>query len=150
YYSHFSLSWDVMWQIVRISLPVSVQNILILLGFLSFVAITGIIGLTEQAASQVVISALFISVMPCFGFGVAAQTLVGQSLGRGNNRMALLYGFETAKLGTIFTIIIGAVFVGVPDFVSGIITTNADVVKMAHPVLQAVGIAQVFYGGGII
>ncbi|MFI5252503.1 MAG: MATE family efflux transporter [Bacteroidota bacterium] len=150
YYSHFRISWDVIVQIVKISIPVSLQNILILLGFLCFVAITGIIGIIQQAASQVVITALFISIMPCFGFGIAAQTLVGQSLGRGNTRDALLYGYETAKLGTIFTILIGALFVFLPEAVIMIITNNTEVTMVAKPVLQIAGIAQIFYGGGII
>jgi multidrug resistance protein, MATE family len=150
YYSHFRISRDVIAQIVKISLPVSLQNILILLGFLVFVAITGLIGIVEQAASQVVISALFISIMPCFGFGIAAQTLVGQSLGKGNKRQALVYGFEVAKLGTIFTILIGIVFVLFPDAVIIVITTNREVMNIARPILQAAGVAQMFYGAGII
>jgi MATE family multidrug resistance protein len=150
YFSHFKLSREVLGQIVKISIPVSLQNILILLGFLVFVAITGIIGTVAQAASQVVISALFISLMPCFGFGIAAQTLVGQSLGKGDIRRAHAYGYETAKLGTIFTILIGLLFVCIPDSVIVIITTNREVMDAARPVLQIAGIAQVFYGAGII
>src|ERR1043166_771720 len=115
YYSHFRISKDVIAQIVKISVPVSLQNILILLGFLVFVAITGIIGTVDQAASQVVISGLFISLMPCFGFGIAGQTLVGQSIGKGDERLAHAYGYETAKLTTILTIAIGIIFVAVPD-----------------------------------
>ncbi|HMD14442.1 MAG TPA: MATE family efflux transporter, partial [Bacteroidota bacterium] len=117
YFSHFRISKDVIRQIVNISIPVSLQNILILFGFLVFVAITGIIGTVEQAASNVVINALFISLMPCFGFGIAAQTLVGQSLGKGSRRLAYAYGYETAKLGTIFTIFIGILFVFFPNAV---------------------------------
>jgi putative MATE family efflux protein len=150
YYSHFHLSREVIWQIVRMSIPVSLQNILILLGFLVFVAITGIIGIGAQAASQVVISALFISMMPCFGFGMAGQTLVGQSLGKGDIHLAQRYGFETAKLGTIFTIIVGVFFVFVPDWILMIITTNKEVIDTARPVLQIAGVAQVFYATGII
>ncbi len=150
YFSHFKLSREVLAQIVRISIPVSLQNILILIGFLLFVAITGIIGTTAQAASQVVIAALFASFMPCFGLGIAAQTLVGQMLGRGHQKRAQLYGFETAKLGTIFTVIVGCIFVVVPDAVLDVITTNAEVLHAARPVLQIAGVAQVFYGGGII
>lgn len=150
YYSHFRIAKDVISQIVKISLPVSLQNILILLGFLSFVAITGIIGTVEQAATNVVISALFISMMPCFGFGIAAQTLVGQSLGKGKIDLAHSYGFETAKLGTIFTIVIGAIFVLVPDAVLIVITTNDSVIAVARPILQIAGVAQIFYGAGII
>ncbi|HUN66275.1 MAG TPA: MATE family efflux transporter [Bacteroidota bacterium] len=150
YFSHFKLSREVVNQIVKISVPVSLQNILILLGFLVFVAITGIIGTVAQAASQVVISALFISLMPCFGFGIAAQTLVGQSLGKGEIRRAHAYGYETAKLGTLFTIAVGALFVFAPDQVVLVITTNRDVMAAARPVLQIAGIAQIFYSAGII
>jgi MATE family multidrug resistance protein len=150
YYSHFKLSKDVIAQIVKISVPVSLQNILILLGFLVFEAITGIISTDAQAASQVVITALFISLMPCFGFGIAGQTLVGQSIGKGDTALARAYGYETAKLGTIFTIVIGILFVLVPDAVLTVITNNTQVIEIARPILQIAGVAQVFYGAGII
>jgi MATE family multidrug resistance protein len=150
YYSHFRISRDVINQIVRISIPVSAQNILILLGFLVFVAIVGVIGTIEQAASNVVISALFLSLMPSFGFGIAAQTLVGQSLGKGNIAQAHAYGFETAKLGTIFTMAIGVLFVSAPELVLRVITTSDGVVEVARPVLQVAGVAQIFYAAGII
>ncbi len=150
YYSHFRISKDVISQIVKISIPVSLQNILILLGFLVFVAITGIIGTIEQAASNVVINALFISLMPCFGFGIAAQTLVGQSLGRNDHHLAHVYGYETARLATIFTILVGVLFVLVPDAVILVITTKQEVINVARPILQIAGVAQIFYAGGII
>lgn len=150
YFSHVRLSLDVMRQIIKIALPVSVQNILILLGFLIFVTITGVIGTTEQAASQVAITALFMSFMPCFGLGIAAQTLVGQMLGEGKVRRALIYGFETARIGTMFTIVVGAIFVLIPDAVLIIITTDPSVTAVARPVLQIAGLAQVAYGAGLI
>lgn len=150
YYSRVRFSEEVVAQIFRISVPVSLQNILILLGFLSFVGITGLIGTVDQAATNVVTSALFISLMPCFGFGIAAQTLVGQSLGKGEIRAAHAYGFETAKLATIFTVLVGIVFVLIPDAILIIITTNDDVINVARPVLRIAGVAQIFYGSGII
>ncbi|HZY10908.1 MAG TPA: MATE family efflux transporter [Bacteroidota bacterium] len=150
YYSHIHISKQVISQIIRISIPVSLQNILILFGFLLFVAITGIIGTVAQAATNVVITALFISMMPCFGFGIAAQTLVGQSIGKGDLALAHQYGYETAKLGTIFTVIVGVVFVLIPEYVLVVITTNDQVISVARPILQVAGIAQVFYGSGII
>lgn len=150
YFSHFRLSLDVMRQIIKIALPVSVQNILILLGFLIFVTITGMIGTTEQAASQVVITALFMSFMPCFGLGIAAQTLVGQMLGERKVKRALIYGLETARIGTMFTVVVGAIFVIVPEAVLIIITTDPTVTAVASPVLQIAGLAQVAYGAGLI
>lgn len=150
YYSSFKFSIDIISQIVKISIPVSFQNILILLGFLVFVAITGIIGTMEQAASNVVINALFLSFMPCFGFGIAAQTLVGQSIGKGDERLAHAFGYETAKLATLFTSFIGFIFVFFPTAMLSILTNEQAVIATARPILQIAGVAQIFYGSGII
>ena len=150
YFSHFKLSWEMIRQIVKISLPVSLQNILILVGFLVFVAIAGVIGTLEQAASQVVITALFFSFMPCFGLGIAAQTLVGQMIGSGEVQRAQRYGFEAAKIGTFFTFAIGVLFVLFPEAVLIVVTTDKVIIEAARLPLQIAGVAQVFYGGGII
>lgn len=150
YYDLFAVGLKYIKPIVKISLPVSFQNILILFGFLMFVAITGVIGTIEQAATQVVITSLYISFMPCFGFGIATQTLVGNSLGNNEPSEAHKYGVETAKLGTIFTASVGLIFVFLPDIVLNMITTNDEVINVARPLLQLAGIAQVAYGSGII
>jgi MATE family multidrug resistance protein len=150
YYRGLRLSRPIIEQIIRISLPVSMQNILILLGFLSFVAITGLIGTTEQAATQVVTTALFMSFLPCFGFGIGAQTLVGQNLGNGNLRLARRFGMEAAKLATYFTTLLGMVFIFLPDLVIALITNNPEVAATARPILQIAGATQIFYAAGIV
>lgn len=150
YYEVVALGFRYIDPIVRVSLPVSLQNILILFGFLLFVAITGIIGTVEQAATQVVITALFLSFMPCFGLGIAAQTLVGNALGNEQVDEAQRYGFETAKIAVIFTLLLGLIFVFAPELVLKVITLNESVITMATPILQLAGVAQIIYGAGII
>jgi multidrug resistance protein, MATE family len=150
YYTGLRIRGDVLHQIVKISLPVSFQNILILLGFLVFASITGVIGTTEQAASQVVITALFASFLPCFGFGTGAQTLVGQNMGKGQPELAYRYGIETARLATYFTVALGALFILLPETVISIITNNAEVAAAARPILQIAGAGQIIYAGGIV
>lgn len=149
-YTGLRIRLGLLRQIVRISLPVSFQNILILMGFLVFAAIAGYIGTTEQAATQVVISALFMSFLPCFGFGIGAQTLVGQSMGTGKYRLAHSYGLEAARLATYFTVALGAIFILAPGAVISVITNNPDVAAVARPVLQIAGAAQMFYASGIV
>lgn len=150
YYHALHFRWAVIRQLVKISLPVSFQNILILLGFLVFVAITGLIGTIQQAASQVVITALFMSFLPCFGFGTGAQTLVGQALGRGDYDLARRMGYEAAKLATYFTVVLGFFFVFLPDWVIILITNDPTVTAAARPVLRVAGVAQVIYASGIV
>jgi multidrug resistance protein, MATE family len=150
YYTSLGLDRGILQNIVRISAPVSLQNILILVGFLVFVSITGVIGTLQQAASQVVIAALFMSFLPCFGFGIGAQTLVGQSIGNKEYLLAKRYGLEAARLATYFTIILGAVFILFPQAVIAVITTNSQVAAVARPILQIAGAAQIFYASGIV
>jgi len=147
---HLSLNKNIISAILKISLPVSFQNIFILIGFLSFVSITGIIGTLEQAATQAIISTLFISFLPCFGFGIAVQTLVGNNLGAKKFLLAKIYGFETAKVATIYTIILGFIFIIIPQYVLLIITNDQTIIDTAIPSLRVAGFAQIFYGVGVV
>lgn len=150
YFRNFFMDLSVVRSIFRLSLPVSMQNVFLLIGFLSFVAVTGLIGTKEQAATQVVISAIFLSILPCFGFGIAAQTLVGNQLGGGKLMLAKIYGFETAKIATVFTLFIGALFILLPRVILRVITNEQSVVEAAVPALRIAGLAQVFYATGIV
>jgi putative MATE family efflux protein len=150
YFRFFRFDWRLAKSIVNISLPVSFQNVFILIGFLSFVAITGLIGTLEQAASQVVISVLMISLMPCFGFGIAVQTLVGTSYGRGDNKKAKFYGMQTSKMASIYTILIGLIFTLFPRLVLIIVTEDQHIIETAVPALRIAGFGQIFYAIGVV
>jgi len=136
--------------IVKISLPVSFQSIFTMTGFLIFISIIGLMGTASQAASQVVLSALFLSFMPSMGFGIAAQTLVGNQLGEKNIKAAKKWGLETSKISTAYTFLLGLIFVLFPHFVVSILTTNSKIIDIAIPVLQIAGFAQIFFGIGLV
>lgn len=136
--------------ILKLSIPVSFQNVFILIGFLSFVAITGLLGINQQAASQAIISTLFISFLPSNGFGVAAQTLIGNEVGKNNIVAAKKYGYETAKLATIYTLALSVVFIFFPHLLLVITTDEVSVIEQAIPAIKLAGIAQIFFGAGVV
>lgn len=150
YFHNFKFDLGIVKSIYKISLPVSLQNVFILVAFLSFVAITGLIGTIQQAATQLVISSLFISLLPCFGFGIAAQTLVGNNLGSKKLNLARAYAMETSKLATYYTLLIGAFFLLAPRIILHLLTTEVRVVEAAVPALRIAGFAQIFYAAGIV
>jgi len=150
YFNNFKFVKDYAFRIVKISLPVSLQNIFILVGFLSFIAITGLIGTLEQAASNVVFSALLISLLPCFGFGIAVQTLVGNTIGSGDIKLAKHYGFETSKIATVYTFFIGLIFVIAPRVILILTTNDQTVIETAEPALRIAGFGQLFYSVGVV
>lgn len=150
YFHKFRFDLGIVKSIYKISLPVSLQNVFILVAFLSFVAITGLIGTIQQAATQLVISSIFISLLPCFGFGIAAQTLVGNNLGSRKLSLARVFAIETSKLATYYTLIIGAFFLLAPRVILHLLTTESRVVEVAVPALRIAGFAQIFYATGIV
>jgi multidrug resistance protein, MATE family len=149
-FKFFRIDKKIILKIYELSLPVSLQNVFILIGFLAFVSITGIIGTQEQAATQAVISTLFMSLLPCFGFGIAAQTLVGINIGSGKFKLAKVYGFETAKIASYYTVLLGFIFLAIPDIVLLIITTDKDIIETAVPALRIAGFSQIFYAVGVV
>jgi putative MATE family efflux protein len=149
-FKNFKLDTNIIKAIFKISLPVSFQNVFILLGFLSFVAIIGLIGTVEQAATQAVLSTLFIAFLPCFGFGIAVQTLVGNNLGAGKFILAKIYGFETAKVTTVYTISLGIIYILIPQYLLSIVTDNQPIIDVAIPALRIAGFSQFFYGFGVV
>lgn len=150
YFKHFRFIKEIAQRIIKISLPVSLQNIFILIGFLSFIAITGLIGILEQAASNVVFTALLISLMPCFGFGIAVQTIVGNTVGSGNFKLAKHYGFETSKIATVYTLFIGVLFFTFPRLVLILTTNDQQVIEAAVPALRIAALGQIFYSVGVV
>ena len=147
---NFKLDFTVIKKIYKISIPVSFQNVFILLGFLAFITITGFIGIKEQAATQTVISTLFMSFLPCFGFGIAVQTLVGNNIGSGKFKLAKIFGLETAKIATYYTFLLGIIFILIPQYILLIITTDRSIIEIAKPVLRIAGFAQIFYATGVV
>ena len=149
-FKHLRIDKNILNAIIKISVPVSFQNVFILIGFLSFVSITGLIGIKEQAATQAIISVMFISFLPSFGFGIAVQTLVGNNLGAGKIKLAKIYGFETAKVVTYYTILLGLIFILFPQYVLLIITEDPSIIETAVASLRIAGFAQIFYGFGVV
>jgi len=149
-FKKFRFVKDIARSIIKLSLPVSLQNVFMLIGFLGFISITGYIGKEAQAASQTIIAAIQIVLMPCFGFGIAIQTLTGNSLGSGNIRQAKMYGYETSKIATIYTLTVGLLFWIIPRQILWLTTNDYAIIDYAVPALKIVGFGQIFYATGIV
>jgi len=88
--------------------------------------------------------------MPCFGFGIAIQTLVGNSLGRNDIAQAKHYGYETSKLATLYTVMVGIVFAVAPRVILNLTTNDVKIIRIAVPALRIAGLGQVFYAAGVV
>lgn len=136
--------------ITKISVPVSFENVFTLSGLLLYVSIIGLLGTLQQAASQTVLSALLLSYLPAMGFGVAAQSLVGRKLGEKDIKCARRWGFQTSRIATTYTLLLGIIFISIPRYILLRLTPNVEIVTVAVPILRIAGFAQIFFGVGFV
>lgn len=79
--SDMRIDFRLMWRIMRIALPSTVQMTLRSSSRLVIVALVGLFGTFATAGYGVANRLLLIALIPVFGLGNAAATLVGQNLG---------------------------------------------------------------------
>ena len=77
----FKFDKNIMYNLVKIGLPASLEQMVLRTGILLFVRIVAGLGTVIYAAHQIALSILGLSFQPGQAFGIAASSLVGRSLG---------------------------------------------------------------------
>ena len=128
-------------QLVRISIPASLQQLFFALGFTVLFWIVGKLGTDELAAAQVLTTLTLVAILPSIGFGMSAGTLVGQALGRKDVDDAHQWAWDTSKIATLFIALISLPMFFLPESLLGIFFHEQSVIDLATFPLQLVGIA---------
>lgn len=110
-------SRETLRTIFTISLPAAMQQLLFASGMVALFAILARVGTKEVAAGNVLINVMLVAILPSIGFGLAAATLVGQSLGAHSIDEAYAWGWRVARFAAVFVAIIALPAVLAPDLV---------------------------------
>jgi putative MATE family efflux protein len=140
-----NLSGAQQWEIVKISAPSGLATLFVMSGFGIFRAIVNV--LDRSAGHGPIYGAattnLIIILMLCFtafmAYGTATATLVGQSMGAKEFKLAERYGWEAVKIGVYFTLVLGVIVSLLPDTVLHIFTKDEAVIAVARPILRICG-----------
>ncbi|HLZ77037.1 MATE family efflux transporter [Phenylobacterium sp.] len=117
--------------IVRIGWPVSVQQSLSQACLLGAFAIVARLGVAEVAVINVLNNLMLAPIQLAVGLGVAAATLVGQSLGRGERPEARRWGWRAATAGAVLATPLGLIVLAAPETVLPLFISDPAVVAMA-------------------
>jgi Na+-driven multidrug efflux pump len=131
-------SRQILWQQFRLSLPSSLQQLFFSAGVVGLLWIVSRIGTQEVAALNVLMTFHITAILPAFGIALAAMTLVGNALGRGDGDDAAAWGWNCAALTFVYGVILSLVLVPLAEPILGLFLTSAETRQLARwPTLPA-------------
>lgn len=151
----YKVDLNKMKRLMRIGFPSALEQLFLRTGNLFFVRVVATLGTVIYAAHQVSLSILSLSFTTGMAFGMAASTLIGQSLGAEDRELAEEYGKETRFLGSIAATAIGIVFFIFGPQIVALYSNDPEVISRASLILKMIAIIQPFqssqliYAGGL-
>ncbi|MGB0679709.1 MAG: MATE family efflux transporter [Polyangiales bacterium] len=103
--------------ILRLSLPACLQQGFFAGGMTAFLWVVGRLGTEALAVTHVLLNLLLIGILPGLGFGIAAASFVGQSLGRGSAAEARAWVREVARMAFALVALLTVPAIIAPDWV---------------------------------
>jgi putative MATE family efflux protein len=125
-------SRSTLWQQFRLSLPSSLQQLFFAAGLVTLTWIVSRIGTGEMAAINVLMTFHITAILPAFGIALAAMTLVGNALGRGDAEDAAAWGWNCAALTLIYGVIMSLLLVPLAKPILAVFLTNPETRELAH------------------
>ena len=140
----FKFDKDIIYNLIKIGLPASGEQLAMRAGMLVFTKIIASLGTVAYATHQICISILNLSFTPGQAFGISAATLTGRSLGEEEPDKAEAYIKMCGKIGALIAAIMGLIFFFFGSFIASLYTNNQEVVVEAGKVLKLVAFMQPF------
>jgi len=120
--------------IIRLAAPAGLQQFFFAAGMTVFLALVARMGTPELAATKVIIDLILVGILPGLGFGLAAASLAGQALGRGDPEDAMQWGWDVTKIAVLVVGTLSIPAVLVPEWIlSGFIHEPSTLAIAKHP-----------------
>ncbi len=105
--------WDsgIAHEIVRVGLPLAGTRLSRTLGRFPFLFVLGTLGTGVVAAYAIGRRVMLLALMPAWGYSTASSTLVGQSIGAGNDEAANEYGWQTLRIALATQLLLAVILI---------------------------------------
>jgi len=147
---HLRVMPAVMWNVCRLSGSGFLQILIDTSSYIGLVRVIATFGSDALAGYTIGIRIIIFAMMPAWGFGNAAATMVGQALGAGKPERAEEAVWTAAKYNAIALGLVGALFVLFASPIVGIFTTDPAVAPDAVACLWIVSTGFVFFAYGLV
>jgi len=131
-------------EVVRIALPGIGERLAMNLALLAYFRVLSSYGTVAIAAYTVGVRILAFSWIPGTGFGVAAATLVGQSLGAGRPQEAMRAGWRATRMAIGIAVPLGALCALAREPLGRLFTDDPATIEALGPFLLCLALSQPF------
>ena len=144
------LDVSILKRALKIGTPVGAESIAMSGASVISTMIIAPLGAVAIAAHSFAITAESLCYMPGYGIATAASTLVGQSVGARDHRLARRYGYITVIFGSAMMALTGVIMFAFCPFVFSVLTPVAEVRAVAAQILRIGLIAEPLYGVSMV
>ncbi len=138
----FKFQSYIMFNLIKIGVPASFEQIVIRVGILIFTRIVASLGTVSYATHQICLNILNLSFTPGQALGIASSTLTGQSLGAGKKDKAESYTDICEILGIILSIILAIILFVFGESIARLYSKDPKVIKDAARLLKIIAFIQ--------
>lgn len=147
---HLVIQWNIMLNIIRISLGGIGQFIIATSSWIGLVRILAEFGSVTVAGYTIAIRIVIFSILPSWGMSNAAATLVGQNLGAGKPDRAEKSTWMAAFINVMFLGMVGIIFFSFSEILVSLFTDNEEVILIGSQCLRIVSYGYLAYGFGMV
>jgi putative MATE family efflux protein len=144
------LNLPVMWKLLRVSITGIIQFLVVTGSWIALVRIVSSFGSAAVAGYTIAVRMIIFTILPSWGLGNAAATLVGQNLGAGKPERAERSVYRTAFYNMIYMGLISIAFLFFPAPLVAIFSSEPTVTRTAVACLSIFGLAYVSYAWGMV
>lgn len=148
--ANLKVKWDIIWNIIKISLGGIGQYMIGTLSWLFMVRISAVFGNEVLAGYGIAFRIIMFTILPSWGLSNAAATLVGQNLGAGFPDRAEQSVWKSAYYNMIFLFVISLIFGIWAEWFVRLFTVEPEVVKYGALALRVICCGYIFFAYGMV
>lgn len=131
-------------EMIHYAIPVGGEKLAMRIGQLIYGSLIVTMGIKHYTGHNIAGTIEAYSYLPGMGFGIAAFTLIGHSIGSGDFTSIRKAGLISFKYSTLFMVMIGILFYAFAPQFAGIFTNDQEVIRLVTIVLRIIAFLQPF------
>ena len=147
---HLVLRWDIMFNLIKVSLGGIFQFIIATSSWVFLVKIIAVFGSVSVAGYTVAVRILVFSILPSWGMSNAAATLVGQNLGADQPERAEKSTWIAAFANMVFLGLVSILFFTNAEFLIALISKDPAIIEIGGKCLRIMSYGYLAYAFGMV